>query len=84
MRPANPLHNPFLNRFDEPCRRRVDEMQSAEHMAWLREREAFDGSTQQSIRTTKADQSSGWLKTAAALFGLLVLIVTIGVFVTSA
>ncbi len=83
MRPANPLHNPFINRFNEPCRRRVDEMQSAEYMAWLRERDEFAGSTQNSNKTLKPHSSSGWLKTAAALLGLLVLIVTVGVFVIS-
>jgi hypothetical protein len=83
MRTANPLHNPFSNRFNEPCRRRVDEMQSAEHMAWLREREVFERPTQHSTKTSKPGTSGGWLRTVAALFGLLVLIVTVGVFATS-
>jgi len=38
MRTNNPLHNPFFNRFNDPVRRRHDEMQAQAYMAWLRER----------------------------------------------
>ena len=83
MRPANPLHNPFSNRFNEPCKRRADEMQSAEHMAWLKERDVFNDSNRRSADATLVQRSNGWIKTIAAFFGLLALIVTVGVFVTS-
>ena len=34
----NPLHNPFANRFNDPVTRRLDEMQTQEYMAWLKQR----------------------------------------------
>ena len=34
----NPFHNPFYNRFNDPCRQRIDDMQSHEYTLWLGER----------------------------------------------
>jgi hypothetical protein len=34
----NPFHNPFYNRFNDPCRQRTDDMQSHEYTLWLGER----------------------------------------------
>jgi hypothetical protein len=34
----NPFHNPFYNRFNDPCRQRIDDMQSHEYTLWLSER----------------------------------------------
>ena len=33
----NPYHNPFYNRFNDPCRQRLDDMQSQEYTLWLGE-----------------------------------------------
>ena len=34
----DPFHNPFYNRFNDPVRRRQDDMQSHEYTMWLSER----------------------------------------------
>ena len=34
----DPFHNPFYNRFNDPCRQRVDDLQSHEYTLWLGER----------------------------------------------
>jgi hypothetical protein len=34
----DPFHNPFYNRFNDPVRQRVDDMQSHEYTMWLGER----------------------------------------------
>ena len=34
----DPFHNPFYNRFNDPCRQRIDDMQSHEYTLWLGER----------------------------------------------
>ena len=34
----NPFHNPFYNRFNDPCRQRIDDLQSHEYTLWLGER----------------------------------------------
>jgi hypothetical protein len=34
----DPFHNPFYNRFNDPVRRRLDDMQSHEYTLWLSER----------------------------------------------
>jgi hypothetical protein len=34
----DPFHNPFYNRFNDPCRQRSDDMQSHEYTLWLGER----------------------------------------------
>ena len=34
----DPFHNPFYNRFNDPVKRRQDDMQSHEYSVWLRDR----------------------------------------------
>lgn len=34
----DPFHNPFYNRFNDPCRQRLDDLQSREYTLWLGER----------------------------------------------
>ena len=34
----DPFHNPFYNRFNDPCRQRLDDVQSHEYTLWLGER----------------------------------------------
>jgi len=34
----HPFHNPFYNRFNDPVRRRLDDMQAHEYTVWLKER----------------------------------------------
>jgi len=34
----DPFHNPFYNRFNDPVRRRRDDMQSHEYTLWLSEK----------------------------------------------
>jgi len=79
MRAAYSLHNPFINRFNEPVTRRHDEMQSDEYMAWLRERN-LGISTRQSTRTTVVT-SAHLGRMIAGFCGLLVLLISIAAFV---
>lgn len=80
MRAAYSLHNPFINRFNEPVTRRRDEMQSDEYMAWLRERN-LGISARQSTCTTVAAASAHLGRMIAGLCGLLVLLISIAAFV---
>jgi hypothetical protein len=34
----DPFHNPFYNRFNDPVKRRLDDMQSHEYTLWLGEK----------------------------------------------
>ena len=34
----DPFHNPFYNRFNDPCQQRLDDVQSHEYTLWLGER----------------------------------------------
>ena len=78
MRPAYSLHNPFINRFNEPVTRRKDEMQCNEYMAWLRERNLGAGPRNKAGSVATASLQLG--KMVAALCGLLVLLISIAVF----
>ena len=78
MRPANSLHNPFINRFNEPVTRRQDEMQCDEYMAWLRERNLAEGSRNKVGSVATGSMHLG--KMVAGLCGLLVLLISIAVF----
>jgi len=80
MRPVNSLHNPFINRFDEPVTRRHDEMQCDEYMAWLRERN-LGRLGQQHESTTIAKRPAFLGPMFAGLCGLLVLLLSIAAFV---
>jgi len=77
MRAAYSLHNPFINRFNEPVTRRRDEMQCDEYMAWLRERN-LGLSTR---RTTVVRASAHLGRMIAGFCGLLVLLISIAAFV---
>ena len=80
MRPVNSLHNPFINRFDDPVTRRRDEMQCDEYMAWLRERNLGRLAQQhESTIITKRGVLFGPM--FAGLCGLLVLLLSIAAFV---
>jgi len=78
MRPAYSLHNPFINRFNEPVTRRKDEMQCDEYMAWLRERNLGAGTRNKAGSVATASIQLG--KMVAGLCGLLVLLISIAVF----
>ena len=80
MRAAYSLHNPFINRFNEPVTRRSDEMQCDEYMAWLRERN-LGISTRRTARTTVATASAHLGRMIAGFCGLLVLLISIAAFV---
>lgn len=71
MKQGNPLHNPFINRFNDPVTRRLDEMQSLANMPWPRDRNHVDGSTQRQKPVTA--------RLFAGVFGLLVLLVSVAV-----
>lgn len=79
MRPADSLHNPFVNRFKDPVTSRHDEMQCDEYMAWLRERNLV-GVARQEKSTNVAKQQAFLGPMFAGLCGLLVLLLSIAVF----
>jgi hypothetical protein len=75
MRTTHPLHNPFINRFNDPVSRRHDEMQSHEYMVWLRDRDQVTLQTQHS-KMSIAKESAHAVRLLAGIFGLAVLIVS--------
>jgi len=76
MRTTHPLHNPFINRFNDPVSRRHDEMQSHEHMVWLRDRDQVTLQTQQHSQMSIAKEWTAAVRLLAGVFGLFVLIVS--------
>jgi hypothetical protein len=74
MRTTHPLHNPFINRFNDPVSRRHDEMQSHEYMVWLRDRDQV--TLQTHSRMSIAKESARAVRLLAGVFGLFVLIVS--------
>jgi len=75
MRTTHPLHNPFINRFNDPVSRRHDEMQSHEYMVWLRDRDRAIVQQEHS-RMSIAKESAHAVRLLAGVFGLFVLIVS--------
>jgi len=82
MRPAYSIHNPFVNRFNDPVTRRQDDMQCDEYMAWLRERNRGQA-VRQTTSARIASASARLGRMLAGLFGLLVLFISIAVFIKS-
>jgi hypothetical protein len=80
MRPAYTLHNPFINRFNDPVTRRLDEMQCDEYVAWLRERNQT-GRARQSKSAEVAKASVRFGRLVVSVCGLLVLLVSITAFI---
>jgi hypothetical protein len=79
MRAAYSLHNPFINRFNEPVTRRRDEMQCDEYMAWLRDRNL--GISRRRSCTSVARAYAHLGRMIAGFCGLLVLLISIAAFV---
>ena len=80
MRPAYSIHNPFVNRFNDPVTRRQDDMQCDEYMAWLRERN-LGISARRSTGTSVARAYAHLGRMIAGFCGLLVLLISIAAFV---
>lgn len=76
MRPNNPLHNPFFNRFNDPVRRRHDEMQAYAYMVWLRERN--QGLHQTPSHLTRAEHGHAG-RVFAGVFALFFVLVSVAV-----
>ena len=76
MRTTHPLHNPFINRFNDPVSRRHDEMQSHEYMVWLRDRDQVTLQTAEHSRMSIARESARAVRLLTGVFGLFVLIVS--------
>ena len=84
MRTTHPLHNPFINRFNDPVSRRHDEMQSHEYMVWLRERDQVNRQTQQHSQLSIANEPTHLGRLFASVFGILVLIISFAVLLKAA
>jgi len=78
MRPVHPLHNPFINRFNDPVNRRQDEMQSDAYTTWLRERDQTIGPTKH-ISSLKITHPKSLGRLFAGVLGLMLLIVSFAV-----
>jgi hypothetical protein len=79
----NRFHNPFQNRFNDPVKRRIDEMQSSAYMQFLRERNQLNQETSTTANSgsqiTVSDESGRytsrpWGRIAVGLFGLLLIV----------
>jgi hypothetical protein len=80
MRPANSLHNPFINRFNDPVTRRRDEMQCDEYVAWLRERN-LRGVIPEDTLPSVATHAMHLGRIFVGLCGLLVLVISLAAFI---
>ena len=78
MRPVHPLHNPFMNRFNDAVSHREDEMQSEEYMIWLRARDEIIGPIRRDTRMI-VGAPKRLSRIVASVFGLFVLIVSFAV-----
>jgi len=76
MTPNNPLHNPFFNRFNDPVKRRRDEMQAHAYMVWLRERN--EGMHRTPMQLSSAHRGHAG-RVMAGVFTLLFIIVSVAV-----
>jgi hypothetical protein len=79
--PASSLHNPFQNRFNDPVRRRQDDMQAYAYMVWLRERNDSLSQSQITFKNesgSNADPAHGG-RILAGTLALLVLLVSVAV-----
>ena len=76
MQPVHPLHNPFINRFNDPVNRRHDEMQSEAHMSWLRERDQSIGPTKHISSRPVVNQRKGLGRFFVGVVGLMALILS--------
>jgi len=68
----HPFHNPFYNRFNDPVRRRLDDMQAHEYTVWLKERNRV---LPRKTNTGDAKLSSETGQFGGILAGSLVLVV---------
>ena len=80
MRTNNPLHNPFFNRFNDPVKRRHDDMQAQAYMVWLRERN--EGLHRTTAHLTSA-QTGHAGRVFAGVFTLFFIIVSVAVLFRS-
>ena len=76
----NPYHNPFYNRFNDPCRQRLDDMQSHEYTLWLGERSRAMSLSMPVIPKTENTSES---HRARALMSLAILL-GVGVLISAA
>ena len=78
MKSNDPLHNPFYNRFNDPVRRRQDDMQSHAYTLWLKEQNRL---LPPRDRSETRDTEEGLLgsRIAGALVIVMVLLISAGV-----
>ena len=78
MKSNNSLHNPFYNRFNDPVRRRQDDMQAHAYSLWLKEQNRL--LPPRDLSVTK-DTQEGLLggRIAGALVIVVVLLISAGV-----
>jgi hypothetical protein len=74
MKSNDPIHNPFYNRFNDPVRRRHDDLQAHEYTLWLKERNRV-----LPPRVNSSEVSSKGGRVAGALVLVVVLLISAGV-----
>jgi len=78
MKSNDPLHNPFYNRFNDPVRRRQDDMQAHAYSLWLKEQNRW--LPPRDLSATKDTEEGLWgSRIAGALVIVMVLLISAGV-----
>ena len=77
MKSNDPLHNPFYNRFNDPVRRRQDDMQAHAYSLWLKEQNRILPPRDRSVPAVQNNSLS--TRIAGALALIVVLLISAGV-----
>jgi hypothetical protein len=78
MKSSDPLHNPFYNRFNDPVRRRQDDLQAHAYSLWLKEQNRILPPRDRSVPAT-SEQKPMSTRIAGALALVVVLLISAGV-----
>jgi hypothetical protein len=80
MKSNDPLHNPFYNRFNDPVRRRRDDMQAHEYTLWLKEQNRMLPPRTEKARSSATSEAPIWSTRSAGVFLLaVVFLISVGV-----
>jgi hypothetical protein len=69
----DPFHNPFYNRFNDPVKQRLDDMQSHEYTLWLGERSRAMSLQMPPILKTENRSANQRTRALTSLFVLVVM-----------
>ena len=66
------FHNPFYNRFNDPCRQRMDDLQSHEYTLWLGERSRAMSLSMPALAKTDSKSGNHGTRTLTSVLILVV------------